>query len=287
MIVAPNRSFVVPNNTMPHIPESELIQTQTAFPRNMPPPPHPPPLPVPQFGAQLHSNERPANQIRTSIQNPTTSSSNNKNDNSNNSTTSDGKRGPDSNNQDLEEEKGKRNNKKSGSNNKITDMPLRPLSSYNIFFSEQRKLILEEIEQKERLKKQQGTTDGAAAADTAIPPSLSAAELRKRQSRMSLAEAIPCVLQERRLIKARTKRIHRKVHGKISLVVLAREVSKRWKALSDQDREYYEELSRHDKLRHKRAMRAYKERKAVEGMLKITQDHEKPQANLKVFPSAL
>eukprot|EP00532_Pseudo-nitzschia_australis_P011637 CAMPEP_0168217154 /NCGR_PEP_ID=MMETSP0140_2-20121125/7082_1 /TAXON_ID=44445 /ORGANISM="Pseudo-nitzschia australis, Strain 10249 10 AB" /LENGTH=642 /DNA_ID=CAMNT_0008144863 /DNA_START=246 /DNA_END=2174 /DNA_ORIENTATION=- len=71
----------------------------------------------------------------------------------------------------------------------------------------------------------------------------------------------------RTFFPTRAKRAHRKVHGKIGLVDLAREVSRRWKSLDSENRAHYESLAEEDRKRHKEVMAEYQERKAAENML--------------------
>jgi len=127
-----------------------------------------------------------------------------------------------------------------------SDMPRRALSAYNIFFSEQRELILKDIEAKES-----GKTEGSE-------------DLKANEA----AEEKPSVLN-RTFFPTRAKRAHRKVHGKIGLVQLARTVSQRWKDLSAEKRKVYQNLAEEDRRRHKKVMADYQERKAAENMLSM------------------
>ena len=130
---------------------------------------------------------------------------------------------------------------------KPSDMPRRALSAYNIFFSEQRQKILKELDggEEEESKDQE--------------------EDKKER---------PSVL-DRTFFPVRKKRAHRKVHGKIGLVSLARTVSQRWKELPDKERKYFQDLAEQDRERHKLAMIEYQDRKAAEaaqGILSLKSD---------------
>jgi HMG (high mobility group) box len=118
---------------------------------------------------------------------------------------------------------------------KPIDMPRRPLSAYNLFFSSERERILKEIEMLE---------SGV--------PTFESGETKDSDD----AEA--CQALQRPLVLSEVKRRpHRKTHGKIGFRDLARMVGRRWKQLSVEQKRYYQELADEDMLRHKIAMEEY------------------------------
>lgn len=138
---------------------------------------------------------------------------------------------------DIPSPKKKRTHKK-----KPADMPRRPLSAYNLFFSEERERILKEIDEKEGggVKKEE-STDVEGADD----------------SKEDSSESKPKALLRPMIPSQKKRRPHRKTHGKISFQQLARMVGERWKSLDDERREYYKELAREDMRRQKIAMEEY------------------------------
>ena len=56
------------------------------------------------------------------------------------------------------------------------------------------------------------------------------------------------------------KRRHRKTHGKISFSSLSKQVSKHWKELSEEIKDFYKELSAKDWVRYKREVAELDER---------------------------
>jgi hypothetical protein len=119
---------------------------------------------------------------------------------------------------------------------KPADMPRRPLSAYNLFFSAERQRILKEIEAEET-----GGAFNAAAAEDEV-------EEGKDTCQALLRPLVPA--------EAR-RRPHRKTHGKIGFQTLAQMVGQRWKQLSVDQRRVYQDLADKDMIRHKDAMEAY------------------------------
>ncbi len=53
------------------------------------------------------------------------------------------------------------------------------------------------------------------------------------------------------------KKAHRKIHGKIDFQSLAKTIGGRWRALSDDKKQYYKDLASKDKLRYAEGMKAF------------------------------
>lgn len=174
---------------------------------------------------------------------------------------------------------------------KANDMPRRALSAYNIFFSEQREYILKEIDQKSKTALPEGgakevdeTEEELDANDSQNKEDDCKVEESSEKDAADDGEDKPKVL-DRTFFPTRVKRAHRKVHGKIGLVDLAREVSKRWKELEPEKRSHYQHLAEEDRKRHKEIMADYQERKAAENMVNLGGANEAGEAEAAAIGS--
>ena len=73
----------------------------------------------------------------------------------------------------------------------------------------------------------------------------------------------------------------RKSHGKLGFREMATIIGRRWKELDPQTKAYYEELGRQDKLRHSRALAAW--RRQQETLAELTRQHDCLGQDLEPF----
>jgi hypothetical protein len=130
-------------------------------------------------------------------------------------------------------------------------MPRRPLSAYNLFFSEERERILKEIEGATEDGDDEGKSEKGDEGD------LGAGKETAEETGKPKALLRPLLPAEKK------RRPHRKTHGKISFQLLAQKVGQRWKALPDDSRRYYQDLAQEDMKRQKKAMEEYYQKRSA------------------------
>eukprot|EP00557_Chaetoceros_sp_GSL56_P012694 CAMPEP_0176480332 /NCGR_PEP_ID=MMETSP0200_2-20121128/2221_1 /TAXON_ID=947934 /ORGANISM="Chaetoceros sp., Strain GSL56" /LENGTH=722 /DNA_ID=CAMNT_0017876445 /DNA_START=158 /DNA_END=2326 /DNA_ORIENTATION=+ len=128
------------------------------------------------------------------------------------------------------------------------DMPRRPLSAYNFFFSEERVRLLAEIPNPDA--EQASGANDISTENTTV-------EDNNKEEIHDVTSASSERLLKIRDAKVMKRRPHRKSHGKIAFKDLAREVGKRWKSLNDVEKSRYNELAEKDLQRYNEQMKDY------------------------------
>lgn len=124
---------------------------------------------------------------------------------------------------------------------KPPDMPRRPLSAYNIFFKEQRALII-----------------GKPVTVESVS-GISRAQILQNDE-----EEVHDEKGGTQTSFARKKRAHRKTHGKISFANLAKQIGAAWNSLSTRGKKKYADGAAKEKTRYQEELRIYRLKKKHE-----------------------
>ena len=158
----------------------------------------------------------------------------------------------------------------------MSSKPRRPLSAYNLYFSEERERILAQIPEPSKEEKKQrrsspscGDVNSGAFQEALckLKEKIAKAPKLNRKEQDALDELVRMKTKstlDTHRERNRRRRAHKKTHGKISFHLLASLIGERWRSLPKSDRAFYEGLAEQDCGRYRWAMVIYeRQRKKI------------------------